>query len=64
MKDFMPEFSDLIHLCDDTVTTVTVGHIFRGDIDRCLEYFGEQTDECIAHNLTKEFEDKDFIPGA
>jgi len=46
-KDY---FSDLIPLVDDGTTEVNVGHVFRGDKDMCLEFFGEQNEECKKHN--------------
>lgn len=64
MRDYMLGFDDLIPICDDTVTEFTASHVFRGGLDICKEMFGEEDDECIIHNLTKEFEDKDFQPGA
>jgi hypothetical protein len=45
------DYDKLKDMVDDTVTTVYIGHIFRGDVDKCLEYFGEQDEECIKHNL-------------
>ncbi len=56
--------------CDDSTVHMNASHVFQSDYlgnkgaDRCLEMFGEQSDECIAYNLTLEYDDKDFIPGA
>lgn len=37
---------------DNGTTNVTVGYIFRGDEDKCLDYFGEQDEECKKNNQT------------
>ena len=37
-------------ICDDSTTVMTVRHMMRGDRDMCMEYFGQQDDECVATN--------------
>lgn len=53
MKKSKVMISDLIDLVDDSTIEVTIRHIFRGEKDMCLEFFGEQNDECINNNNVK-----------
>lgn len=41
---------DLGSFVDNGTTYANVGHIYRGDKDKCLEFLGEQDDECIKYN--------------
>jgi len=46
--------------CDDSTTYANVGHVIHRDYggnrgpDRCLQFFGEESDECVAYNLKYE----------
>lgn len=46
-------YGPLRQLVSDQVKKINVGHIFRGEVDKCLEYFGEQDEECIKHNAKR-----------
>ena len=41
---------ELQKMCDDGTTTMNVRHMFKGGKDVCLEYFGEEDEECRANN--------------
>ena len=53
---------ELKHLVDNGTNYVTVSHIIKSDYfgnkgrDLCLEYFGEEDEECREHN--RKFDEK------
>ncbi len=46
------ELKELGKIVDNGTTYMNVGHIFYKGKDNCLNYFGEQDEECIKYNAT------------
>lgn len=49
-KNSNKDSNSLENIVDNGTTYANVGHIFHGDKDVCLGFFGEQDEECIKHN--------------